>query len=335
MADASPFVDDTTARVLGLKRRSDRAFADDIARAVEKIDRALLPAPAPHPLLDLIGRGDDGIAALVALAERGSAREQRDAVDALAHVLATDEGPRPTPARDEACHRLRKVLAGGVDVDLAVLIEKTLAIAGDELTLREQLRRLGDDDPGVVATAARLVGLGRYRPALVPLKALVSPARIYESRWVIWALGELGLPDAIPTLEIALAHAFRVVDCLVALGKIGQVTSVAQVTPLLFSGIAEQRDAAARALAMILDKNRDVAQREPALVTRLVEPIERELADVKAPLSGSTRFFLLLCLARLGHKLDEARVRRYLGLGLDDGDVRHVASVLRRARENR
>jgi hypothetical protein len=52
--------------------------------------------------------------------------------------------------------------------------------------------------------------------------------------------------------------------------------------------------------------------------------MERDLADPHAPLSGSTRFHMLLCLARLGTRLDESRVKRYLGVGVDAAGVKRV-----------
>jgi HEAT repeat protein len=321
-----PILDDAAyARIFGIKKKAERDFAEELVRALGKIDRALLPPPAPHPFAQLIVQHDVG--ALLDKLEHGSEREQKDAVDALAHVVA-DGDIVDAAARAAACDRLRAVLAKTKDVDTAVAIEKTLAIAGDAPTLLEQLKRLGDEDPGVVATAARLLGLGRYRPAVPVLRGLVTPERIYESRWVIWALGEIGDESALPTLEMGLAHAFRVVDCLIAVGKIGKLTSIPQLTPQLFTGLPEQKDAAVRALAMILDRNRDDALRMGALRDQLATTIERDLADASAPISGSTRFHMVLCLARLGQKLDEARVRRYLGLSLDESEARHVAAFV-------
>lgn len=309
---AEPAFDDSVyAKTLGLKKKSDRDFAEGLVQALAKIDRSLLPGAAPHPLAALINEGPRGIDKLLTLVETRTGRDQLDAIDALAHVLLG-------APQKEASTRLRAHLGKADDANLAALLEKTLAIAGDDTTLIEQARRLADDDPAVVASAARLLGFGRYRPAVPALKGLVSPERFYESRWVIWALGEIGDPSALPALEIALSHAFRVVDCLIAIGKIGQLTSIPMITPALYGGFNEQKDAAVRALAMILDKNRDDARRMGALRDQLAQMIERDVADPAAPLSGSTRFHMLLCLARLGVKLDESRTRKYLGVGVSD-----------------
>jgi HEAT repeat protein len=321
MEPSQPAFDEATyVRSFGLKKKADREFVEGIIAALGKIDRALLPPPAEHPLAALISQGPQAIDQLLDLVEKGDERKQRDALDALAHVLL---GTQDRGARE----RLKQVLKATDDVEVAALLEKTLAIAGDDATLIEQMRRLSDEDPAMVASAARLLGFGRYRPAVPVLKGLVSPERFYESRWVIWALGEIGDPAALPALEIALAHAFRVVDCLIAIGKIGQIVSIPKLTPHL-TGISEQKDAAVRALAMILDKNREDVRWMGALRDQLAGMIERDLADPDAPLSGSTRFHMLLCLARLGHKLDESRVKRYLGVGIDEADARHVATLV-------
>lgn len=311
MTSEPAFDEATYAKALGLKKKGERDFAEGLVAALAKIDRALLPGAAPHPLATLIADGPRSIDKLLALVERGTGHAQLDAIDALAHVLLG-------APQKEAATKLRAQLAKTDDANLAALLEKTLAIAGDDPTLLLQMQRLSDEDPAVVASAARLLGFGRYKPAVPALKGLVSPERFYESRWVIWALGEIGDPSALPALEIALSHAFRVVDCLIAIGKIGRITSIPMITPALYGGFGEQKDAAVRALAMILDKNRDDARTMGALRDQLAQFIERDVADPLAPLSGSSRFHMLLCLARLGVKLDESRTRKYLGVGVED-----------------
>jgi hypothetical protein len=296
--------------VLGLKQRVDRQLADDLIAALEDADERLLPKPASHPMAALLSEGARAVDKLLALVESGSPRERRDALDGLSQLLLTQAQPH---AKD----RLRAVLKREPDAELAGLLASALAIAGDERLMFEQLRRLGDDDPAIVASAARLLGFGRFRRAVPALKGLVSPDRFYESRHVIWALGEIGDPDALPALLIALSNAMRVVDCLIAIGKIGELTSVPHVTPLLMLGTAEQKDAAARALSMILDKNRELLRSETSMREALFPFIERELSDLSSAITVSTRFHLLLCLARLGVKLDPARLRTWLGLPVD------------------
>src|ERR1051326_3761486 len=130
-----PVFDDATyLRAFGLKRKAERDYVDELVVAIGKLDRGLLPAPAPHPLAHLIDAGPASIDKLLALVEQGTDRQRIDAVDALAHVLLG------TQSRD-ANARLKKVLAETDQPGIAALLEKTLAIAGDDATLEEQLKR--------------------------------------------------------------------------------------------------------------------------------------------------------------------------------------------------
>jgi HEAT repeat protein len=310
--------------VFGLSQRSERAFADKLVDALSRIDRALLPAAQTHPLLSAIAEGAASVDALVGLVEQGTAQQRLDALDALAHVFAALPEGAPLPA----LVRLRAALGREASPAVVALFAKVLAIGQDDVLLREQLRRLADPDPGVVAAAARLCGFGRVRAAVPALVELVSPARFVESRAVLWALGEIGDPAALPALQRAVAHAFRVVDAVVALGKIGDVAAVGTITPLLLSGTPEERDAGYRALAWTLDRHRADRAALAELFRTLRGLIETQLA-ADEPLSGSTRFHMLLCLARMGVVLDEPRVRQHLRLGVDD-DVAPLAQFFAR-----
>ncbi len=322
--------EETWRDLFGLARRAERDAANRLVSALSKIDRGLLPPAATHPYEMHIAQGSAGLAPLLALVEEGSEREWFNALDALAHIAFTitsaDAVSSGGRVDDVVIAKLRAQLKrSDLSSDQLALVTKTLAIARDHGVLHEQLHRLTDDDPGVVASAARLLGLGRYAPAARVLRELVSPERFYESRAVIWALGEIGDPAVLPALYRALAQAFRVVDCAIAIGKIGQLTSVGELTPLLLVGPPEQKDAAVRALAMILDHHRNEQKPLGELFSTLAGLIEAQLESGE-PLSGSTRFHMALCLARMGRQLDEARLRRLLRLGVDD-DVATVAAV--------
>lgn len=333
--------------LFGLAKRADREFGEKLVTALNKIDRGLLPPSATHPYQAEIAAGRSALPTLLAVLE-GPADERPwfDALDAVAHIcfslstaketaqeIATETaGTDGLGIPDDVYRHLRAALKRkDLDADQLALVQKTLAIARDPAVLSEQLHRLADPDPGVVATAARLLGLGRYRPAARILRELVSPERFFESRAVIWALGELQDPDVLPALYRALAQAFRVVDCCIAIGKIGQLTSVGELSPMIVSGAPEQRDAAYRALAMILDHHRHEGKPLGELFATLKGLIEAQLAS-GMDLSGSTRFHMLLCLARMGHQLDPARVRRYLNLGVDDDEASAMAAVFTRRR---
>lgn len=319
--------------LFGLARKADRDFGEKLVSALHKIDRALLPPAATHPCQAEIAKGAAGLDTLLSTLETGTEREWFNALDALAHVFlaltATDTtsgAAGRVPSSSLA--RLRQQLSPALNADRQALVAKTLAIGRDDEVLREQLLRLADSDPGMVATAARLLGLGRYPPASAVLRELVSPQRFYESRAVIWALGEIGDPAVLPALYRSLAQAFRVVDCLIAIGKIGQITSVGELTPMILQGAPEQRDAAWRALAMILDHHRNNAKDLGQIFSSLKGLIEAQLNSPRLELSGAARFHMLLCLARMGVTLDPARVRLYLRLGVDDAEAGAVARLL-------
>jgi len=159
---------------------------------------------------------------------------------------------------------------------------------------------------------------------------LVSPDRIFESRAVIWALGEIGERDSLRALEYALSSGFRSVDAMIAMGKIGELTSIPKLVPMMVAGLSEQRDAAYRALAMILNNNRELAKETEALKLQIVPIIMQQFADGELPKSGSMRFHMCLCLARLGEKLDTARVKQFLNLGLSDDEAGHMIGLFGR-----
>lgn len=322
------FPERTYRELFGIKKAKDIEYVDGLIGALEKIDRALLPAPAAHPLSGLIGGGLASVDELVAKVEGSDEQAALDAIDALAHIFLYAGVP------ESAAVRLRKAMsrAGGSEKnpEKVALLAKCLAIGGDEELLTQQLTLLADDDPGVVASAARLLGLGRFRPAVPALRALVSPDRLYESRMVIWTLGEIGDRAALYELEYALASGFRSVDCMIAMGKIGELTSIPKLTPMAISGLPEQRDAAWRAIAMILDQNRELAQGAEPLVKELTGLIEHQLADDGLDKSGSLRFHLCLCLARLGHTLDVARVKKILNIQLDESEATEMAGFFMR-----
>lgn len=324
--------EETWRDLFGLAKKVDRDFGEKLVSALAKIDRGLLPPAAPHPYEAQIAAGSAGLEALFSELESGDQRAWWNALDAIAHVFFTMTAPDSTAGSGVPAvwlNRLHKQLAPalGRTADEQALVVKTLAIAQDEGILRAQLARLADADPGIVATAARLLGLGRCAPAARILRELISPERFYESRAIIWALGEIGDPAVLPALYRSLAQAFRVVDCLIAIGKIGQITSVGELMPMILSGAPEQRDAAWRAMAMILDHHRNAEKDLGVIFSQLKNLIEVQLASSTLELSGSTRFHMLLCLARMGGTLDAARVRRYLQLGVDESEASAVAKV--------
>jgi HEAT repeat protein len=318
--------EETYRDLFQLVKRADVDYVDQLVTALGKIDRALLPVAAPHPLSRQIGVGAPAIGSLLDLLEQGSEREWFDALDALAHIMfAIVEGGGVVDGSARA--RLKAQLKGKSG-DQVALVVKALAIARDDGLLSEQLHRLADDDPGVVAAAARLLGLGAYRPAARLLAEMLSPQRMFESRAIIWALGELGDPVALPRLRQSIENGFRVPECLQAMAKIGDITVLGGIYPVLVSGPVDQRDAGYRALAVVLDKHRGDSQPLAEVFGRLTTLIDQQLHDPSLSLSSGTRFAMLLSLARMGVTLDPGKVRRHLEVAVDDRELTAVARAL-------
>lgn len=313
------FSEATYKHMFGLRKKRELEFADGLVTGLQKIDRGLLAPASPHPYREQINQGEAGVDALVTVVENEAGQAQFDAIDALSHIFLYD------PVSADMSRRLRKVLnRAGVsegDEELVAAIAKALAIGQDEELLRRQVSLLADDDPGIVATAARLLGFGRYRAAVPLLNALVSPDRFYESRYVIWALGEIGDDAALPILGYALASGYRTIDCMVAMGKIGDISSIPKLTPMIIDGLPDQRDAAYRAMAMVFEKNRTFLASLAHTRQEFSTLILGQLTKGDIELSGSTRFHMLLCLARLGEKLDVPRVKTFLKLPLEEDEA--------------
>lgn len=318
------FYDDRTYRgVFGLHAPADQVWANRLLGALARIDPFLLAGTSKHPLMYLIAAGQEGIDPLLQLVETTMGRPRFEALDALAQIFVA---MAPPPA---ALARLRAVLAREPSPEVQADLLKTLALARDPALVREQLERLADPDPGIVASAARMLGYARFAPAAQVLARLVSPERSFEARFVIWALGEIGADIALPALYDAVEHGFFVVDVCVAIGKIGQITSVGRLVPVLLRGLAEEREAAARGLAQILDRHRPLdagsSVLEP-LFERLTDLFQNLLNTADARVSPSTRFHLLLGLARMGRRIDPARLRRFLNVTLDGDELEGVAA---------
>lgn len=330
MISTESFEPETFRHFFGLNEDKDIAFADGMVSALQKIDRGLLPPAAVHPYAGLISIGTAGVSELIGVVENGDRQERLDGLDALAHILAY--APASTETLDRLKQLLNQVGQEGHDDELAALLSKTIALGKDEAFLHAQFVNLASDDPGLIATSARLLGFGKYEPAVPVLNALVSPERFYESRYVIWALGEIGSDAALPILGYSLAAGFRAVDCMIAMGKIRDISSIPKLTPMILQGLPEQRDAAYRALSMILAEHREFVQSLEHTCKEFAQLIIGQFEDDRLELSGSTRFHMALCLARLGQKLEIGQLRRYLGTEMDEREASDMQAFFMRKR---
>lgn len=294
--------------VFGLKNHQDLRYAEELINSFRKIKQQEIIFNTAHRLAKFISQGPAALTNLLELARRGKREARLDALDAMCQVFLKDQ-----PGASIIIE-IRKMLAAEKNGLLISAIAKTLAMAHDRGFLLEQLARLTDEDPGVVAAAAQLLGYGRLPEAAVALRALVSPSRVFESRPVIWALGEIGDRAAIPTLERCLQEGFRVSDALIALGKIASLTSIPSITRVAFTGVDGQKESAYRALAMLLQTHRGDEAVVKILAEEISPAIDSQLQREHVHLNWETRFFMLMCLARLGNHLRPSQIRRYLDL---------------------
>lgn len=289
----------------GVQDKKDIEFAEEMLDALGEIDRALVPRPGTHPYMEYITQGAAAIPALLRYLKtpmEGTAKG--DVLDALAYIFLNTQAPQ------EAVSAIRGYLSHEVFGPLAA---RTLAIGQDEAFLTDMMAGFTSDDPGEVASTAMLMGYGRFRPALPALLGLLSPMRFVESRAILWALGEMAAEEAIPLLTRCLADAFRPIDALMALGKIGNIGTLGLLIPYIMKGETESRQTALCALSMILEKNNDAPQAMQELRPSLSTLLQQIAINDE---NRTARFYAMLSLSRLGEKMDQAHIRQALDMSI-------------------
>ncbi|MDA0713554.1 MAG: hypothetical protein O2897_06165 [bacterium] len=316
------FSHNTYQDILQLNDEKQIQFAEEIALALQAIDPTLLPLQSAHPFSNFIkSAGEKNLDLIQVAAQENLSTEVRlQALDALGYVYLKNL------STTQEIGALKKLISKDRNTTIKISAAKCLALSKDEEFLIEQTKLLGDNDPAVVAAAATLLGFGRYLRALPVLTALVSPFRLFESTSVIWAIGEIRSKDALPVLERALKESFRTNECLIAIGKIGELTSAANLAPFLLSGLFNQREAAFEALASLLHQNSDTPDLLKILGEELIEVIQNQLQKKLYNDSIKTRFYMLLCLARLGHNIEPAQIKHYLKLHLSKDEIGNIAN---------
>ncbi len=308
--------------IFKIESPEDIEFIEDMLKAVAAIDGALVPRMWTHPYAQYIKMGADGIPPLLdRLHSPVEGTTSADVLDALAFIFINM--PR---APEKALAKIRPLLN---DPQLSAEASRVLAIGRDEYFLRDMMNGLASDDPGEVAASALLMGYGRFEPAVETLISLVSPLRFFESRPVIWALGEIGSREAIPVLTLALSENFRPIDSMMALAKIGDLTAVSYLTPHIIRGERELRETALRALSILLEKNEDTPQALAELKPVLLEPLKKLALEDE---SKTARFYALLSIARLGEKMPQSQIKKALQFAVSEDDLSSIQKFFLRKR---
>lgn len=306
----------------GVENEEDIHFAEDMLTTLGEIDRALVPRGQTHPYIDWIRKGAQGEADLLKFLQKPmTGTAVGDVLDALGFIFVH------TPASDAARNAIRSYLGHPSFADIAA---RTLALGGDEAFLTDLMSGLASDDPGEVASAALLMGYGRFQPAIPLLTELISPMRFIESRAVIWALGELKANEAIPQLTRCLADSFRPIDAMIALGKIGNPATSNLLIPYIIQGHTEAREIALRALSMLLAQNAEY----PEVLSGLSEVFTEILSHIsQEDPSRTARFYALLALGRLGQKMKQDLIRKALGMSLREDEMSSFQNFFMRNRK--
>jgi HEAT repeat protein len=140
---------------------------------------------------------------------------------------------------------------------------------------------------------------------------LLEPFRASIADAVLWSLGEIGDPAALPALHAFLETGAMLRESIEACGNIGSDRSIRYLIPILEHALAAERASAARALGMIAV--RSGATLDPTLMSALRSALSRAIDrdDDK-----SVRYHAIIASARLGEPIDPRRVTRALDVQL-------------------
>lgn len=312
---------DFVADVLGVEHGEHVTLVRRLVPALAEIDPELVPAAVDHVFAAEILQGVAAFDELLAQFRAAKRLEDRVlALHAICLVLERDHATRNVVVG------LEKIMQGAKSAEVLSMAARALATAQHAPFLEQQRQFLASDRPSELRRSMRLLGYGRYRPALPQLLAWLRPDQMSVMDVLVWALGELRDPGALPGLHTMLERFVLSEAVLDALGKIGGVVSVMRVLPVLMEGTEAQREAAARALARIADHNDgDLGDKDLA---RSLKEILAKIID-KDP-SRKVRFYALVAFAKLDGHLEPNRIVSVLGGGLGQGDLAGAAKLLKR-----
>lgn len=309
-----PLSPEALAELVGRRDKDGVKLARQLLKALKKSAPDSLPAIADDA--ELAAAGADALPALLDEAEAATDESKRAA--ALAAIAR--HVPRETLSAEQI-GRVRKMLSGAKSGEVATAAGFALAHAGDRDFLSAQLDALVADDADIRRTALFFIGAGRFRPALDKLVELLAPGNASVRSAAIWAAGEIGSQQVVPTLLGMIEQGAAIPDVCEALGKLADVTALPQLLQVVQHGTAEQTSAACGAVARTLAGAEGQAIPKD-LATTIASTMDRVAGD---PPDGTAGFFALAVLARLGAEISPNRVRAALGAKLDGDDLKGVA----------
>jgi len=298
--------------LVGAQADAQFQFTSEILAALEKISPELLPRASTHPLADAISRGVAAFPDLLADFRNTKEEQGRAAIiDAIAEICSREH------ATLEVIQALPKIMGSTKSPAIASIASRALAAAGDEGFLEQQKNFLASDNLSDVRLSAKLLGYGKYEPAVEILLLLLRPDNMAVADAVMWALGEIGSPDALPKLHEMITEMIFVEPTIEAVGKIGHSTSVIRLLPLLIEGGEGQRTKSAQAILRIARKNGGVIGDE-GITNDAKAALLRAIDGDKSPL---VRFYALVAFSVLGEHLGPARVKQALGAKLNKKEM--------------
>jgi len=305
--------------LVGAKAPEQVRFTDQVLATLAKISPTLVPKLFSHPYADAIMDGVSSLTTLVDLLNKAKSDDERAAiVDAMAEVFIRENATKP------AIDAVNKLFETSKSEQVVTLAARALAVANDPGFLEQQRNFLASKEPTDLRRAALLLGYGRHAAAVPALLDVLRDDQMAIADVVIWALGEIGDPAALPKLHRLLNANIRVSDVLDAVGKIGDATSAVRLLPILVEGAQDHREKAAQAMAKIA-RNNDGVLLDAELTTSVRLVLERIIDKDDSRLA---RFHAIVAFSLLGGALDPKRVLMALGGEIAEKDLDAMSQVM-------
>jgi len=161
-----------------------------------------------------------------------------------------------------------------------------------------------------------MVGYARDSEAVPVLVKLLNPHNLVAADAIIWALGEIGRPAALPALLYIIASDWLTADALEAVGKIGDQRAMPVLLPLLARGNETERRLSAEAIVRIIRSSGGDLIEEYR--TSLLAILEDSIANDP---DRETRYFALVAFSLLGGEMPKNQALAALGAVMSNDDM--------------